>query len=55
MTVASDHSIERSVHKTDRLSIDAGAQLAAQLTYLIRGVLYEGFDAARSARKDRRR
>jgi uncharacterized protein (DUF2267 family) len=75
MTVASAHSIERSVHKTnewlkdlaadlglddrddawrilrgylhvlrDRLTIDESAQLAAQLTHLVRGVFYEGFD-----------
>ncbi|HEY0344531.1 MAG TPA: DUF2267 domain-containing protein [Solirubrobacteraceae bacterium] len=75
MTVASAHSVERSVHKTnewlkdleaelgvedrddawrmlrgylhvlrDRLTIDEAAQLAAQLTHLIRGVFYEGFD-----------
>jgi uncharacterized protein (DUF2267 family) len=75
MTVASVHSVERTVHKTnewlddlvaelgiddrddawrilrgylhmlrDRLTIDEGAQLAAQFTHLIRGVFYEGFD-----------
>jgi uncharacterized protein (DUF2267 family) len=75
MTVASAHSVERTVHKTnewlkdlaaeigtedrddawrilrgylhvlrDRLTIDEGAELAAQFTHLIRGVFYEGFD-----------
>jgi uncharacterized protein (DUF2267 family) len=75
MTVASVHSVERTVHKTnewlndlagelgsgdrddawrilrgylhvlrDRLTIEEGAQLAAQFTHLIRGVFYEGFD-----------
>jgi uncharacterized protein (DUF2267 family) len=28
----------------DRLTIDEGAQLAAQLPHLLRGVFYEGFD-----------
>jgi uncharacterized protein (DUF2267 family) len=28
----------------DRLTIDEGAQLAAQFTHLIRGAFYEGFD-----------
>ena len=31
----------------DRLTLDEGAQLAAQLTHLIRGVFYEGFDPGR--------
>jgi uncharacterized protein (DUF2267 family) len=84
MTVASAHSIERSVHKTnewlkdlaadlgvddrddawrilrgylhvlrDRLTIDESAQLAAQLTHLIRGVFYEGFDPGHQAKKIR--
>jgi uncharacterized protein (DUF2267 family) len=75
MTVASVHSVERTVHKTnewlddltaelrtddrddawrilrgylhvlrDRLTMDEGAQLAAQFTHLVRGVYYEGFD-----------
>jgi len=75
MTVASVHSVERTVHKTnewlsdlvaelgiedrddawrflrgylhvlrDRLTVDEGAQLAAQFTHLVRGVFYEGFD-----------
>jgi uncharacterized protein (DUF2267 family) len=75
VTVASVHSVERTVHKTnewlnelaselrlddrddawrilrgylhvlrDRLTMDEGAQLAAQFTHLIRGVFYEGFD-----------
>jgi uncharacterized protein (DUF2267 family) len=75
MTVASVHSVERTVHKTnewlsdlvdelgsgdrddawrilrgylhvlrDRVTIDEGAQLAAQFTHLVRGVFYEGFD-----------
>jgi uncharacterized protein (DUF2267 family) len=75
MTVASVHSVERTVHKTnewlndlaaelalddrddawrilrgylhvvrDRLTLDEGAQLAAQFPHLVRGVYYEGFD-----------
>jgi uncharacterized protein (DUF2267 family) len=84
MTVASAHSIERTVHKTnewlkdleaelgvedrdeawrvlrgylhvlrDRLTIDEGAQLAAQLPQLVRGVFYEGFDPGRQPEKVR--
>jgi uncharacterized protein (DUF2267 family) len=84
MTVASAHSIERSVHKTnewlkdlaadlgvddrddawrilrgylhvlrDRLTIDESAQLAAQLTHLVRGLFYEGFDPGHQPEKIR--
>jgi uncharacterized protein (DUF2267 family) len=84
MTVASAHSVERTVHKTnewlkdlegelgiddrddswralsgflqalrDRLTMDEGAQLAAQLTHLIRGVFYEGFDPGRQPERYR--
>jgi uncharacterized protein (DUF2267 family) len=35
----------------DRLTIDEGAQLAAQLTHLIRGVFYEGFDPGHQPEK----
>jgi uncharacterized protein (DUF2267 family) len=84
MTVASAHSVERTVHKTnewlkdlgaelgiddrdvewrilrgflhvlrDRLTLDEGAQLAAQLPQLIRGAFYEGFDPGRQPQKYR--
>jgi uncharacterized protein (DUF2267 family) len=84
MTVASVHSVERSVHKTnewlkdldaelgiedrddawrilrgflpvlrDRLTLDEAAQLAAELTPLVRGVFYEGFDPGHQPEKIR--
>ncbi|MDX6727752.1 MAG: hypothetical protein QOK49_2557 [Baekduia sp.] len=84
MTVASVHSVERTVHKTnewlkdldaelgiedrddawrilhgflpvlrDRLTMDEGAQLAAELTPLVRGVFYEGFDPGHQPEKIR--
>jgi uncharacterized protein (DUF2267 family) len=37
----------------DRLTIDEGAQLAAQLPQLLRGVFYEGFDPGRQPEKIR--
>jgi uncharacterized protein (DUF2267 family) len=86
MTVASVHSVERTVHKTnewlsdlvdelgsgdrddawrilrgylhvlrDRVTIDEGAQLAAQFTHLVRGVFYEGFDPGHQPAKLRHR
>jgi uncharacterized protein (DUF2267 family) len=39
----------------DRLTIDEGAQLAAQLPQLLRGVFYEGFDPGRQPEKIRDR
>jgi uncharacterized protein (DUF2267 family) len=39
----------------DRLTIDEGAQLAAQLPHLVRGVYYEGFDPGHQPAKIRRR
>jgi uncharacterized protein (DUF2267 family) len=84
MTVASVHSVERTVHKTnewlkdlaeelgsdepddawrilhgflpvlrDRLTLQEGAQLAAELTPLVRGVFYEGFDPGHQPAKIR--
>jgi uncharacterized protein (DUF2267 family) len=84
MTVASVHSVERTVHKTnewlrdlteelgsderddawrilhgflpvlrDRLTLEEGAQLAAELTPLVRGVFYEGFDPGHQPEKIR--
>jgi uncharacterized protein (DUF2267 family) len=84
MTVASVHSVERTVHKTnewlkdlteelgiddrddawrilrgflpvlrDRLTLDEGAQLAAELTPLVRGVFYEAFDPGHQPEKIR--
>ena len=84
MTVASVHSVERTVHKTnewlkdldaelgiedrddawrilrgflpvlrDRLTLDEAAQLAAELTPLVRGVFYEGFDPGHQPEKIR--
>jgi uncharacterized protein (DUF2267 family) len=85
MTVASVHSVERTVHKTnewlkdltaelgggeerddawrilhgflpvlrDRLTLDEGAQLAAELPALVRGVFYEGFDPGHQPEKIR--
>jgi uncharacterized protein (DUF2267 family) len=86
MTVASVHSVERTVHKTnewlkdldaelgiedrddawrilrgflpvlrDRLTLDEAAQLAAELTPLVRGVFYEGFDPGHQPEKIRDR
>jgi uncharacterized protein (DUF2267 family) len=37
----------------DRLTLDEGAQLAAQLTPLVRGVFYEGFDPGHQPEKIR--
>ncbi|MCW3004416.1 MAG: hypothetical protein JWQ20_3714 [Conexibacter sp.] len=37
----------------DRLTLDEGAQLAAELTPLVRGVFYEGFDPGRQPEKIR--
>ncbi len=37
----------------DRLTIEEGAQLAAQLPLLIRGVYYEGWNPAKNAVRDR--
>jgi uncharacterized protein (DUF2267 family) len=39
----------------DRLTIDEGAQLAAQLPHLLRGVFYEGFDPGHQPEKIRDR
>jgi uncharacterized protein (DUF2267 family) len=39
----------------DRLTIQEAAQLAAQLTHLLRGVYYEGFDPDRAPEKYRDR
>jgi uncharacterized protein (DUF2267 family) len=39
----------------DRLTIDEGAQLAAQLPQLLRGAFYEGFDPGRQPEKIRDR
>jgi uncharacterized protein (DUF2267 family) len=37
----------------DRLTIDEGAQLAAQLPHMLRGVFYEGFDPGHQPQKIR--
>jgi uncharacterized protein (DUF2267 family) len=37
----------------DRLTIDESAQLAAQLTHLVRGLFYEGFDPGHQPEKIR--
>jgi uncharacterized protein (DUF2267 family) len=39
----------------DRLAVDEAAELAAQLTYVLRGVFYEGFDPSRQPVKQRHR
>ncbi|HEX8854823.1 MAG TPA: DUF2267 domain-containing protein [Thermoleophilaceae bacterium] len=39
----------------DRLTLDEGAQLAAQLPHLLRGVFYEGFDPGHQPEKIRDR
>jgi uncharacterized protein (DUF2267 family) len=39
----------------DRLTVDEGAQLAAQLTHLLRGVFYEGYDPSGKPEKIRDR
>ena len=39
----------------DRTTVDEGAQLAAQLPHLLRGVFYEGFDPSRVPEKLRDR
>ena len=39
----------------DRLTVDEGAQLAAQFPHLVRGVFYEGFDPGHQPEKIRDR
>jgi uncharacterized protein (DUF2267 family) len=39
----------------DRLTVDEGAQLAAQFPHLVRGVFYEGFDPGHQPQKIRDR